>query len=108
MANVAGYLNELQNCSGKGQRVPGPVRGPEILRHLRPGAYEAQNGDNRCSSSPQLAVTPWFERETGSCCVGKETKQVIYASNAPQVPMGNRSMAIMPQPVRPVQDQNGS
>jgi hypothetical protein len=55
-----------------------------------------------------LAMTPWFERETGSCCVGKETKQVIYASNAPQVPMGNRSMAIMPQPVRPVQDQNGS
>jgi hypothetical protein len=53
-----------------------------------------------------LAVTPWFERET--CCVCKETKRVIYASNAPQVPMGNQSMAIMPQPVRPVQDRNGS
>ena len=32
-----------------------------------------------------LAVTPWFEREIGSCCVRKETKQVIYASNAPQL-----------------------
>jgi hypothetical protein len=32
-----------------------------------------------------LAVTPRFERETGSWCVCKETKRVIYASNAPQL-----------------------